>query len=207
MSSSPRVCPRCGTPIEEERFCSTCGLNLYAQTELPSAESYAATPPPHSSAAQGPVGARPNRSAQEVATAAADAPRADWWPRGGALIIDNLILWVPSLLLVGLLNYLGIVLALGLTFAYGLLMTRDEQNGQTWGMEVTKVRVRRTDGKPVDTGTDAMRWLLMQNVVFGLLSAFVFFIPTILNYLWPLWDEERRALHDMVASTRVVNAL
>jgi uncharacterized RDD family membrane protein YckC len=28
----------------------------------------------------------------------------------------------------------------------------------------------------------------------------------VLNYLWPTWDEQHRALHDMAAKTRVVAA-
>jgi uncharacterized RDD family membrane protein YckC len=32
--------------------------------------------------------------------------------------------------------------------------------------------------------------------LFGLLG--------LLNYLWPLWDQKRQALHDKVASTNVV---
>jgi uncharacterized RDD family membrane protein YckC len=31
-------------------------------------------------------------------------------------------------------------------------------------------------------------------------------VPTLLNYLWPLWDDENEALHDKVCSTRVVAA-
>ena len=30
-----RVCPRCGEPAGEERFCTTCGLNLAELTEVP----------------------------------------------------------------------------------------------------------------------------------------------------------------------------
>jgi hypothetical protein len=30
-----RVCPRCGTGADEQQYCHTCGLDLYAQPELP----------------------------------------------------------------------------------------------------------------------------------------------------------------------------
>ena len=34
-----------------------------------------------------------------------------------------------------------------------------------------------------------------------------FFIPTLLDWLWPLWDDENRALHDMLVSSHVVRDL
>jgi uncharacterized RDD family membrane protein YckC len=67
------------------------------------------------------------------------------------------------------------------------------------------IRVVRTDRQPVTVGTVAIRQWLMQYFVFGFLAIVTLFIATLLNYLWPLWDNENRALHDMVASTRVVN--
>jgi hypothetical protein len=30
-----RVCPRCGEPVRQSRFCATCGLNIAAQLEIP----------------------------------------------------------------------------------------------------------------------------------------------------------------------------
>ncbi len=38
----------------------------------------------------------------------------------------------------------------------------------------------------------------------GALVMTVLYLVTLANYLWPLWDKENRALHDMAASTRVV---
>jgi hypothetical protein len=40
-STTVRVCCRCGTPADDNAFCPTCGLNLRAQPELPSAAEYA----------------------------------------------------------------------------------------------------------------------------------------------------------------------
>jgi uncharacterized RDD family membrane protein YckC len=37
-------------------------------------------------------------------------------------------------------------------------------------------------------------------------STFVPIFPWFLNYLWPTWDEQHRALHDLAAQTRVVAA-
>ena len=32
----------------------------------------------------------------------------------------------------------------------------------------------------------------------------LYFIVFLLDYLWPLWDDKRQALHDKVAATQVV---
>lgn len=149
-----------------------------------------------------PAQAAPTPTAQQVAAEAATAPLAGWWIRAGAIVLDTLILLIPGALIVLLFGPLGIFINVGAWFAYSLLMIRDAQNGQTLGMQVLGIRVRRMDGKPVDVQVVAIRQLLMQEIVFGLLAFLV--IPYLLNYLWPLWDKENRALHDMVAKTRVV---
>ena len=118
---------------------------------------------------------------------------------------------------------------IGLTLyaAYtGLLMRRSGgSNGQTLGKQLLGVRVVRSDGRPVTLGTVAVRHWLMKYVFFGYVPLFVWYgltlwnapgvgalvmvllyLGTLLNYLWPLWDKENRALHDMAASTRVVRA-
>jgi hypothetical protein len=41
-SGNHLVCPRCGASRGEERFCSSCGLNLELQEELPTADAYTA---------------------------------------------------------------------------------------------------------------------------------------------------------------------
>ena len=45
-----------------------------------------------------------------------------------------------------------------------------------------------------------MRWLLI-----GFIGG-LFFIPPLLDLLWPIWDESNRALHDMVVNSHVVRA-
>ena len=41
-------------------------------------------------------------------------------------------------------------------------------------------------------------------VFFGVVGGFFASIPTILDVLWPLWDDENRALHDMIVRTHVL---
>lgn len=41
-SGSHKVCPRCGTTVNDSVWCQACGLNLRTQGELPTADAYAA---------------------------------------------------------------------------------------------------------------------------------------------------------------------
>ena len=45
-----------------------------------------------------------------------------------------------------------------------------------------------------------VKWLLF-NVVGGSVT---FGLAWLVDVLWPLWDEENRALHDMVVDSRVI---
>lgn len=119
------------------------------------------------------------------------------------------------------------LIGFGLYAAYtGFLMARSgRSNGQTLGKQLLGVRAVRSDGRPVTLGTVAVRHWLMKYIVFGYLPLFVWYgftvsnaggigalvmvllyLGALLNYLWPLWDKENRAFHDMAASTRVVRA-
>ncbi len=108
----------------------------------------------------------------------------------------------------------------------GFLMARSGRtNGQTLAKQLLGVRVVRTDGGPVTLGTVAVRHWLMKYIVFGYIPLFAWYgltvsdavgvgalvmvllyLVTLVNYLWPLWDQENGAFHDIAASTRVVRA-
>ena len=159
------------------------------------------------------------------------APFADWWPRVGAWLIDVLIVSVPASLIV----FIGLAGALstggndfavgafvvsgllaGLAFLvvgvayFGLTMQREgERNGQTWGKQAVGIRVVRTSGEPMDFGWGTLRDPVVQFGGFYLLASAVtllFPIAWIVDVLWPLWDDENRALHDMICGTRVIKA-
>jgi uncharacterized RDD family membrane protein YckC len=141
---------------------------------------------------------------------ATEAPRAGdaatWGSRVGATLLDNILILVVVVLgfIVlaiggGLLgpNELRIVLAVfGLLYAILMLAYH---GGQTVGKEVVHVRVVAEDGSPVGLGRAAGRELL--KAFFTILV-----LPYLLDVLWPLWQPENRALHDLAAGTRVVKA-
>jgi uncharacterized RDD family membrane protein YckC len=46
--------------------------------------------------------------------------------------------------------------------------------------------------------------VVVKALLVGFISSFTFGLAWLLDILWPLWDEENRALHDFVVNTRVV---
>lgn len=145
-----------------------------------------------------------------------------WWRRVGATVIDGIILSIPFLIIfVAILgvSFSGedgeasgvgigalIVTVLGwavLTLLYApLLMAKT--NGATIGKKATGIRVVRTDGAPITFGFAAVREVAVKGLLVGVVSQLTLGLGYLLNYLWPLWDSEHRALHDMVVKTRVV---
>nr|AIA12563.1 RDD family [uncultured bacterium] len=86
-----------------------------------------------------------------------------------------------------------------------LLMAREGGgNGQTWGKQIVGISAVRDVGQPFDFGNAFLREFVIKGLLFGTVGGWFFGIPTLLDYLWPLWDDENRCLHDMVAKTHVV---
>jgi len=86
-----------------------------------------------------------------------------------------------------------------------LLMART--NGQTLGRMATGIRVVRTSGERMTFGWAMLREVVIKAFLFNVLLGSVSFgLAGILDVLWPLWDEENRALHDFLVQTRTVMA-
>ena len=148
------------------------------------------------------------------------AELATWWSRVGALLLDGLIAFVPWIVLSVPLFVVdttgtniagGIILGAGLLFAYvfyaSAFMARGgEHNGQTLGKQIVGIRVIRDDGDPYNFGTAFVREFLVRQLLFGIIGGLFFGLAQLLDYLWPLWDETNRALHDMIVSSHVVRA-
>ena len=149
-------------------------------------------------------------------------PLAGWWSRVGAQILDWLILTIPAIAIVVLVVVVAAgsdvgaaVTAIVGSFAYVIaallyapvLMKRPgPNNGQTWGKQILGITVVRDTGQAVDFGYAMLREVVVKYLLFNFIGGFFFSIPTILNYLWPLWDDENRSLCDMIVSSHVVRA-
>jgi uncharacterized RDD family membrane protein YckC len=134
---------------------------------------------------------------------------AGWGYRFAAALLDGLIVGVPLVAIVIAIDpALGILIGVTATLTYyPLLMMRDGQtNGQTLGKQIVGIRVILDSGEPFTYGMAVLREFVIKYLLFGVVGGFFLAIPTLLNYLWPLWDDQNRALHDMLASTHVVQA-
>jgi uncharacterized RDD family membrane protein YckC len=150
---------------------------------------------------------------------------AGWWSRAGALVIDGLIVGIGGILLTiaitapfglgffggedaGIASlFVGLVLAvvcvsIAALFYAPWLMART--NGKTLGRMATGIRVVRANGQPITFGFAMLREVAVKALLFGIAGSLTFGLAQLLDYLWPLWDEENRALHDFVVDTRTV---
>jgi uncharacterized RDD family membrane protein YckC len=155
----------------------------------------------------------------------AGQPLASWGTRLGAWFIDLLVLLIPAVILAAVIFgttfdddssawevigssilYFLVMSAVVLLYAPLLMMRQGAQNGQTLGKQMLGIRVVRDNGQAMSFGWAALREVVFKNLVVGIASSIIPLIPWFLNYFWPLWDDQNRALHDMAASTHVVRA-
>ena len=137
---------------------------------------------------------------------------AGWWSRVGAGVIDILIaLVVPILVSVFVAISINVVLGvllgvLGVIagWLYPSLMIW-QTDGRTVGKRATNVRVVQESGRPFDAGTAFVREFVVKGVAVGIANSVTGGLAGLLNVLWPLWDEQNRAVHDMIVKTRVVH--
>lgn len=155
----------------------------------PPRPGYGAPPPPGYGSAQPPSGA--------VGISGPSGPRAGFWRRLGAALIDGILLGLVNGIVqafVGELAAGGVGLALGFLY-YGYF--EGGPAGQTVGKKALDIRVVRSiDGGPLGWGTSLLRHLC------SYLSA----LPCLLGYFWMLWDQEKQTWHDKLSATVVVPA-
>jgi uncharacterized RDD family membrane protein YckC len=149
----------------------------------------------------------------------ADRELASWGSRAGAWLLDLVAAWTPFW--VGIVIAAssgadaadavgGLVILVGLLWGYLLyaplfMMRSGERNGQTLGKQVVGIRVIRDNGERMGFGYSLLREFVVRTLLLGVVGGF-FLFPPFLDYLWPLWDETNRTLHDMVVDTHVVRA-
>ena len=147
-------------------------------------------------------------------------PLASWGTRLAALLIDWVIVAVPAAALAAILvavvlssdagwiatSAIGFLAYLIVAFFYQpVVMAREgPRNGQTFGKQMLGIRVVRDGGEPMTFWYAVLREIVVQRIALSIASLIIPFIPWFLNYFWPLWDDQNRALHDMVVSTHVV---
>ena len=124
-------------------------------------------------------------------------PRAGFWQRFGALILDGLILAVPSIIVVVAIGNGGAANAITtlIGIAYYVYF-EGGATGQTIGKKALGIRVYdfRGGGGSIGYGRALVRYLVR------IISS----IPLFLGYFWMLWDKEKQCWHDKAAGSVVV---
>jgi uncharacterized RDD family membrane protein YckC len=153
----------------------------------------------------------------------AGPPLASWGSRVGATLLDGLVqtvviglMFVPGVLaLIADATAIGIILLVLAFFGYlavyvlygAWFMRREgERNGQTLGKQWLGIRVVRDDGRPYDLGSGVLREFAVKQLLFGVVGSAFAGIPWFVDNLWPLWEDENRALHDLIVKSHVVRA-
>jgi uncharacterized RDD family membrane protein YckC len=149
----------------------------------------------------------------EQAAPGSDIAYSGWWRRAAALLIDTILIWVVVVALFALafgiaevsgnagaiLLIVAIVAAIAGPIWYTIWATGREP-GQTVGKKALGIRVRHAEqDRAIGYGPSTGRYLI--TIAFGF-----FVIPALVDYLWPLWDGRKQALHDKVANSIVVRA-
>jgi len=184
----------------------------------PEAPGYVTTPPPGAGGPPVPAASGALSGAHVL---------AGWWSRVGAALIDGLIVGLGSIvLLIALTAPFGIgffadenvgVVSIIVGFMFATLCVTivaflyapammARTNGQTLGRMVLGIRVVRAKGQPMTFGWAMLREVAVKALLFGIASSLTFGLASLLDVLWPLWDEENRALHDFIVDTRVIRA-
>jgi len=149
---------------------------------------------------------------------------ATWWRRVWATVIDLSLILLLAAAIVGLfaLVFFSGTVEGAASLVVGILVAclavvvavlvypataMSVLDGQTVGKWLCGIRVVRTNGRPMNIGWSMLREAVIKWILFVfVLSPVTGGVAWIVDVIWPLWDDERRALHDMLAGTRVVRA-
>ena len=121
-------------------------------------------------------------------------PRAGFFPRLGAYIVDVIIVGIVYLIVWAIAgDVAATVVGLVVSIAYYIYF-EGGPSGQTPGKKLLGIRVIDfATGAPLGYSKAFIRWL--GRILSGI---------CILGYLWMLWDKEKQTWHDKIANTVVV---
>jgi uncharacterized RDD family membrane protein YckC len=121
-------------------------------------------------------------------------PRAGFWQRFAAALIDGIIVGLTTEILIALLKDAGYAIGIVGGIAYYTYL-EGGPTGQTLGKRAMGIRVVDFNtGGPIGYRRGFIRY------VGRIVSALVLYI----GYLWMLWDQEKQTWHDKFASDVVV---
>jgi uncharacterized RDD family membrane protein YckC len=207
-------CPHCGYSREIETtaaqpgpvrvLCPSCHRQFAIET---GDDTFIFEPAPAAPAAS--VVASP--TVPPVIPSLADLPKAGFWVRVVAVLIDSALIFAAQMILnlilvvaLGLLidgfdseslAMFAVLCLFGFTLGMVYYVFFTAHGGQTPGKMAVRIKVIRTDGTEIGLGKAFYR-----EVVCKFISAIIFYI----GYLMVAFDEKKQGLHDRMAETYVV---
>ena len=127
------------------------------------------------------------------------APKAGFWIRVLAFLIDSVILAVINLLVNAVLNQsttgrTGIQTLLGIIYFTYFWSASSLWPGQTVGDKLLNLRVIKTDGSDLSIVQAFIRYV----------GLFISFIVILIGVIWVAFDPNKQGWHDKIAGTYVV---
>jgi uncharacterized RDD family membrane protein YckC len=130
----------------------------------------------------------------EDGTRGPSGPRASFWQRFAAALIDGIIVGLTTEILIALLKGVGYALGILIGIAYFTYL-EGGPTGQTLGKRAMGIRVIDFNtGGPIGYSRGFIRY------IGRIVSTVVIYI----GYLWMIWDKEKQTWHDKFASDVVV---
>jgi uncharacterized RDD family membrane protein YckC len=124
----------------------------------------------------------------------ASGPRASFFQRVGAYLVDLILVAIVAGILYVILDVTGYIIAIALSIAY-FIYFEGGATGQTIGKRVLGIRVvDYGSGGPLGYGKAFLRYI--GRIASGAICY--------LGYLWVIWDKEKQGWHDKIANTVVV---
>ena len=127
------------------------------------------------------------------------APKAGFWIRVLAFLIDSVILAVINLVVNAVLNQsttgrTGIQTLLGIIYFTYFWSASSLGPGQTVGDKLLNLRVIKTDGSDLSIVQAFIRYV----------GLFISFIVILIGVIWVAFDPNKQGWHDKIAGTYVV---
>jgi len=127
------------------------------------------------------------------------APKAGFWIRFLAILIDGILLAIVNSAVAAVLNLStsgrsGLSILLGLAYYVFFWSKSSLWPGQTIGSKLLKIRVIKTDGSDLEISQALIRYV----------GFFISAIVLLIGLIWAAFDPNKQGWHDKIAGTYVV---
>jgi uncharacterized RDD family membrane protein YckC len=140
-------------------------------------------------------------SSSVTQTGSSTAPKAGFWIRFLAILIDSILLAIVSAAIGAVLSIntngrSGLQVLLGLAYYVFFWSKSSPWPGQTIGSKLLNIRVIRTDGSDLEISQALIRYV----------GFFISAIVLLIGLIWAAFDPNKQGWHDKIAGTYVIKA-